>query len=241
MKAVLFILLFASVTGIALLGCDDDEKEAPERVLTLSIDAPASVEAELCEFTDSVEIIISARDQFDQEWNNVAVICTVGIDIGSFGFHVDTVFVGSTESNGDIHFLFPVDYDASIITLYELRVWAEGDSIVFEMTVVGFNEGPLGVYVSVEPDTMPVGMIPDSVLTRIWFMYDFGGPANELFTLHPEIGLLSDSVLFVDNSYIETYWHLPESLPVGRYSIVVDYSNSPCLDWSDTTWVTIIP
>lgn len=83
--------------------------------------------------------------------------------------------------------------------------------------------------------------MPDSLLARVWFMYDHGGPEHELFTLHPETGILADSILFLDHSLIETYSYLPESLPVGRYSIVVDYSSSSCRDMSDTTWVTIIP
>lgn len=86
MKTAIFALLLGSLTGLALLGCDDDEKEGPERVLSLSIDAPEFVEPELCEQTDSVEIRLAARDQFDHAWNNVAVVCTLGIDAGlTFG------------------------------------------------------------------------------------------------------------------------------------------------------------
>jgi len=242
MKTTIFALLLGSLTGLALLGCDDDEKEAPERVLTLSIVAPEFVEPELCEHTDSVEISLSARDQFDHAWNNVAVVCTLGKDFGSFfGFYVDTVFEGSTGTNGDVQFLFPVHYYAAILEIYELRAWGMGKSTIASMTIGPKNEGPLDVYISLTPDTVTMGQMPDSLLARVWFMYDHGGPEHELFTLHPEIGILADSILFLDHSLIESYWYLPESLPVGRYSIVVDYSSSACRDMSDTTWVTIIP
>ena len=72
-------------------------------------------------------------------------------------------------------------------------------------------------------------------------MYDLGWPQDDWFSVRPSVGDVADSIFFTSYAYITTYWFLPESLSVGRYSIVVDYSSSPCRDMSDTTWVTIIP
>ncbi len=233
MKTLFAILLAGSFICLISSGCSEGIDESFPRDVILSIDAPDTIDFEICDYIDTVIIGVSVHDQWDQNWSNVLV--NLSID-----YWVDTLISGTTEANGYVQFLYVVR-NYSWGGPMRIRAWVEDDTVSTEIVLGHTNEGPLDVLAFVHPDTVILGNVPDSLVVGVWFMYDFGGPANELFTLHPQIGVLSDSVLFVYDPRIEAYWYLPESLPVGRYSIIVDYSSSPCRDMSDTTWVTIVP
>jgi len=236
MKTTIFVLLLGSLTGLALLGCDDDEKEAPERVLSLSIDAPSSVDPGLCNHSETVEITVSARDQHGRAWGNAFVSLSIEIDNGIF---VDTSFAGHTSPSGDVIFLYGASfYGAS--ERYQIRAWAEGDTVISEMRLESSNEGSLGVNVIIEPDTIPLSSLADTVMVRMWFMYDNGSPEGDSFLVRPEIGLLADSLFQVSYGYIYTDWYLPPSPLIGRYNITAYYS-SVCRELSDSTSLWILP
>ncbi len=240
MKAALFTLLIASLTGFALLGCDDEkEKEAPERVLTLSIDAPAYFEPRLCTWIDSVEVTISARDQFDGGFPELTVHLSVGhVSEGPYPVFVDTVVEGRTSDDGMIRFQAPLRMYGHGDSI-QFLAWTDSDTVVSYMKTGEVNEGALSLSLVCSPDTVHRADLPAAILVQSHFWYDFGWPAGEEFYLHASDGVIADSIQFLNNRSMFTSWYLPYFSSPGRHYIIADYSNV-CLQPTDTTWVTIV-
>ncbi len=240
MKAVLFILLFASATGIALLGCDDDnEKEAPERILSLSIDAPEYFEPRLCTWVDSVGVTVTAVDQFGKAFAGVEVILSVGhVWGGPYPVSIDTVVTGHTSNDGAIRFQAPLQMYGHGDSI-QFLAWTTSDTVASYMRTGPVNEGPLSLTLVCSPDTVHHSDLPAAILVQSSFWYDFGGPAGEEFHLRASAGVITDSIQFLNNQSMFTSWYLPYFSSPGRHFIIMDYSNV-CRQLTDTAWVAIV-
>jgi hypothetical protein len=233
MKRLICSLIMVGL--IWVVGCEDEER-LYEKEITLSIDAPEQFRPPLCVNFFSIEIKVSARDQSGIACSNVPVSLSVGlVDIDTV--YIDTLFFGFTSSDGEIVFEWWQRDDLSY--LYELHARSGSASTIAEIVVYNGNEGPLGLLLRADPDTISLASKQDSSQIQVWIIYDWGWPDAETIRLECSGGIIEKSIILRE-SVMYTWWHIPELSSIGRFWIAAEY-DTVCGQLYDTVWVTVTP
>ena len=241
-RQLVLIPCLISVLAIVLaVGCTDNDETMP---------APAvgSVDVALGEYTleltgitfpDSVSTSVTVTVHNTQNAPMVGTIVRVSLSSTWYDtlLYADPARGDTTDENGRAEYV----YLAHGVQDTWIRAGAGGASDSAHIVVLPYNEGPIGVDVRTDPDTL--WLLPqeeDSVRLLVRLQYDWGwaSPPDTVF-LSVSSGYVTPYVV-IDDPYWEAegWWRLTGNY--GTFRLIAHAPAEHCI-LTDTVWVSVLP